>query len=77
MKLPQPAVSKHLGVLREVGVVTVDKQGQERIYRLQADPLKIVHDWARSFEALWSHQLDRIKQRAEQRTRESAKENNP
>ena len=59
--LPQPAVSKHLGVLRKVGIVTVTKQGQQRLYRLEAKELKPVHDWAKRFERSWSHQLDRIK----------------
>jgi DNA-binding transcriptional ArsR family regulator len=68
--MPQPAVSKHLGVLRKVGLVSVSKQGQERIYRLEAKELKLVHDWAKKFEQHWSHQLDRIKQRAERRARE-------
>jgi DNA-binding transcriptional ArsR family regulator len=68
--LPQPAVSKHLGVLRQVGVVAVIKQGKQRVYSLEAERLKIVHDWVKGFEELWTHQLDRIKQRAEQRARE-------
>lgn len=63
--MPQPAVSKHLGVLRKVGVVSVTKQGQQRLYQLQAKELKAVHDWAKKFERHWSHQLDRIKERAE------------
>lgn len=70
--LPQPAVSKHLGVLRKVGVVAVKKQGKERVYSLQAEKLKTVHDWVKAFENLWSHQLDRIKQIAERRAREQA-----
>ncbi len=68
--LPQPAVSKHLNVLRKVGVVAVSKQGKQRVYNLEAEKLKTVHDWVKAFEALWSHQLDRIKERAEQRARE-------
>ena len=68
--LPQPAVSKHLGVLRKVGVVAVVKEGKQRVYNLEAEKLKTVHDWVTTFEALWSHQLDRIKVRAEQRARE-------
>jgi DNA-binding transcriptional ArsR family regulator len=68
--LPQPAVSKHLGVLRKVGVVAVKKQGKERVYNLEAEKLKTVHDWVKSFEQLWGHQLDRIKERAERRARE-------
>jgi len=63
--LSQPAVSKHLGVLRKVGLVSVTKQGQQRLYQLEAKELKPVHDWAKQFEQHWSHQLDRIKQRAE------------
>ena len=68
--LPQPAVSKHLGVLRAVGLVTATKQGQQRVYQLDAEQLKTVHDWVKAFEAHWSHQLNRIKQRAERRARE-------
>ena len=71
--LPQPAVSKHLGVLRKVGVVTVSKQGRERVYNLEAEKLKTVHDWVKAFELLWDHQLDSIKERAERRARELAK----
>jgi DNA-binding transcriptional ArsR family regulator len=70
--LPQPAVSKHLGVLRKVGVVSVTKQGQERLYNVEAGELKAVHDWVKTFERLWSHQLDRIKQRAERRAQEQS-----
>ena len=68
--LPQPAVSKHLGVLRKVGVVTAIKQGKERVYNLETEQLKTVHDWVKAFEELWTHQLDRIKGRAERRARE-------
>ena len=70
LELPQPAVSKHLGVLRTVGIVTVVKQGKQRVYSLEANKLKTVHDWIKGFEALWSNQLDRIRQRAETRARE-------
>src|SRR5690349_9267812 len=60
--LPQPAVSKHLGVLRKVGVVTVIKQGKQRVYNLDAQKLRTVHEWVKTFEPLWSHQLDQIKE---------------
>src|SRR5262245_54485442 len=70
LRLPQPAVSKHLGVLRKVGVVAVIKQGKQRVYSLEAEKLKAVHDWVEAFEQLWSHQLNRIKQRAERRASE-------
>jgi DNA-binding transcriptional ArsR family regulator len=67
--LPQPAVSKHLGVLRKVGVVSADRSGRQRVYRLNPQELKTVYDWARTFEHFWSHQLDRIKERAEEKAR--------
>jgi DNA-binding transcriptional ArsR family regulator len=65
--LPQPAVSKHLGVLREVGIVSVSKQGQRRLYELNLDQLRPVYDWVKTFERHWERQLDRIRARAERR----------
>src|SRR3954451_2470870 len=65
MGLTQPQVSKHLRVLREVGLVSVRGEGQRRLYRLNADRLKPIHEWVRNFERFWDHKLDRIKQRAE------------
>jgi DNA-binding transcriptional ArsR family regulator len=70
VKIAQPAVSKHLGVLRKVGVVTVVKRGQHRMYRLEADKLKTVHDWVKMFERYWTHQLGQIKERAERKALE-------
>lgn len=70
VRLAQPAVSKHLGVLRKVGVVTAIRRGQHRMYRLEAARLKPVYDWARTFERCWTSQIDRIKERAEQKARE-------
>ena len=76
LRMAQPAVSKHLGVLRKVGVVTVSKRGQMRYYRLNAKELKPVHDWVKVYERFWAHQLDRIKLRAEQKMMEQiAREN--
>ncbi len=65
LRIPQPAVSKHLGVLRKVGIVSVSKHGQHRRYRLNAEELKPVHDWVQTYERFWTHQLARIKERAE------------
>ena len=75
--LPQPAVSKHLGVLRKVGLVTVSKQGQRRLYELNAKELKPVYEWAKHFERLWGEQADRIKARAERMARERATGSRP
>ena len=63
--LSQPAVSKHLGVLRKVGLVAVHKAGQRRLYRLKPEELKPVHDWIQNFERFWTVQLDSIKEAAE------------
>jgi DNA-binding transcriptional ArsR family regulator len=65
--LRQPAVSKHLGVLREVGLVSVSKQGQHRVYELNVAQLRPVYDWVKTFERHWERQLDRIRERAERR----------
>ena len=67
LRLPQPAVSKHLGVLRRVRLVNVSRRGRRRVYRLNPQELKTVHDWARMFERFWSHQLLRIKEQAERK----------
>ena len=76
MRMAQPAVSKHLGVLRKVGVVTTVKRGQHRMYRLEAAKLKPIHDWVKMFERYWTDQISRIKERAEQKAMEKiAREN--
>ena len=76
LRMSQPAVSKHLGVLRKVGVVSVIKRGQHRMYKLNPNELKPVHDWVKTFERYWTHQLDRIKERAEQKMLHRRQENN-
>jgi DNA-binding transcriptional ArsR family regulator len=65
--LAQPAVSKHLGVLRKVGLVSVTRLGQQRLYRLNPQELKPVNDWVKPFERYWTQQIDRIKERAEEK----------
>lgn len=75
MDLAQPAVSKHLGVLRAVGVVSVQKDGKNRRYSLNPSELKPVFDWVKQYESFWSHQLDRIKERAERKSAERSTKN--
>jgi len=70
MQMAQPAVSKHLGALRKAGVVTVVKRGKHRMYRLNAEGLKPIHEWVKVFERYWTHQVDQIKQRAERKALE-------
>ena len=72
LNLRQPAVSKHLGVLRLVGVVSVTRFGQRRLYQLNGQQLKPVHDWVKAYERFWTHQLKRIKERAEGKARKSS-----
>jgi DNA-binding transcriptional ArsR family regulator len=55
--LPQPAVSKHLRVLRDVGLVDVRGSGRQRIYRLDGRSLKPIHDWVKPFEGLWEERF--------------------
>ena len=58
--LSQPQVSKHLGVLRAVGLVTVRVDGRRRWYRVNGPALKPVHDWVRAFARTWNARLDRL-----------------
>src|SRR5438045_450384 len=61
LRLAQPAVSKHLGVLRRVRIVSVHRRGRSRLYRLNPTELKPVHDWIKNFERFWTHHISRIK----------------
>ncbi len=72
LRIPQPAVSKHLAVLRQVGLVSMAKQGRRHVYRLNAKELQPVHDWVKTYERFWTHQLKRIKERAERTMTERA-----
>jgi len=63
--LDQPSVSKHLGVLRRVGLVRVRRNGRHRLYQTNAEAIRPLHDWAATFERYWQHQLLRVKERAE------------
>jgi DNA-binding transcriptional ArsR family regulator len=58
--LAQPQVSKHLRVLRAVGVVIVREDGRRRLYRLNAAALRPIHDWVKEYEQLWSERFDRM-----------------
>lgn len=65
LDLGQPSVSKHLRVLKEVGLVTVRRDGRRMLYRTDARALKPLHEWASTFQRLWRHQLERVKTTAE------------
>ena len=58
--LAQPQVSKHLRVLREVGAVHVRDEGRQRLYRLNSEALKPIHDWVKNYERSWSERFDEL-----------------
>lgn len=60
VKLSQPGVSKHLKILREVGLVGVRREGKQRVYGLQAKPLLEVDLWLEPYRAYWSDRLDAL-----------------
>jgi DNA-binding transcriptional ArsR family regulator len=60
LAISQPQVSKHLKVLREVGLVRVRQEGRERLYRLDGRSLKPIHDWVSNYERMWSERFDAL-----------------
>jgi DNA-binding transcriptional ArsR family regulator len=58
--MAQPQVSKHLAVLRQVGLVEVREAGRQRLYRLNGQPLREIHDWVKSYEQFWSERFARL-----------------
>ncbi|HTS13307.1 MAG TPA: metalloregulator ArsR/SmtB family transcription factor [Candidatus Limnocylindrales bacterium] len=67
LSLEQPSVSKHLRVLKDVGLVTVRRDGRHMLYRTNAEAIRPLHEWAETFKRFWTSQLLRIKERAEQK----------
>src|SRR5208282_5186019 len=65
LELEQPSVSKHLRVLLDVGLVSVRRDGRRKLYSVNADAIRPLHEWTRTFERFWKHQLNRVKERAE------------
>ena len=72
LKLEQPSVSKHLRVLKDVGLVHVRRDGRRIFYRTNAEEIRPMHEWTSTFERYWTHQLSRIKERAEETNKENA-----
>lgn len=70
LNLDQPSVSKHLRVLRDTNLVHVRRNGRHKLYRTNAPALQPVHEWASTFERYWTHQLNRIKERAESKMKQ-------
>lgn len=69
LRLDQPSVSKHLRVLRDVGLVQSRRNGRNKLYRTNAQAIRPLHEWTEIFERYWTNQLNRIKERAEEKMR--------
>ena len=78
LRVDQPSVSKHLRVLRDTGLVRMRCNGRQKLYRTNAEGIRPLHEWAGEFERYWSHQLSRVKERAEKKaaSRAAAKDSN-
>jgi DNA-binding transcriptional ArsR family regulator len=71
--LEQPSISKHLRVLRDVGLVSERRVGRQILYRTNAEAIRPLHEWTKTFEQYWGHQLNRIKERAEAKAKTTNK----
>ena len=71
LALTQPAVSKHLKVLREAGLVDVRHDAQRRIYRLRVDPLAEIDAWLAPYRSLWESSLDALERHLDERSEEA------
>ena len=65
LELEQPSVSKHLRVLKDVGLVRARREGRRILYQTNAQAIRPLHEWTSTFERFWQHQLLRVKERAE------------
>src|SRR5579863_7490596 len=70
LSLEQPSVSKHLRVLKDVGLVSVRRDGRNMFYRTNAEAIRPLHEWTRTFERFWPHQLNKIKGLAKRKANE-------
>jgi DNA-binding transcriptional ArsR family regulator len=70
LRIEQPSVSKHLRVLKDVGLVSVRRDGRNMFYRTNAEAIRPLHEWTSKFERFWRHQLNQIKELAERKANE-------
>jgi DNA-binding transcriptional ArsR family regulator len=71
LEVEQPSVSKHLRVLRQVGLVRMRREGRRKLYQTNAAAIRPLHEWAGEFERFWRHTLRRVKERAEAKEAEA------
>ena len=74
LAISQPAVSKHLRVLREAGFVDVRPDAQRRVYRVRVEPLREIDEWLAPYRALWSSRLDDLERHLETMEPDETKE---
>jgi DNA-binding transcriptional ArsR family regulator len=72
LRLEQPSVSKHLRVLRDVGLVRMRREGRRKLYRTNAAAIRPLHEWTGEFERFWRHQLSKVKEQAEAKMAEAS-----
>jgi DNA-binding transcriptional ArsR family regulator len=77
LRVDQPSVSKHLRVLRDTGLVRMRCNGRQKLYRTNAEGIRPLHEWASEFERYWTHQLTRVKERAEKKAASRAAASGP
>jgi DNA-binding transcriptional ArsR family regulator len=68
LEMEQPSISKHLRVLKDVGLVHARREGRQMFYRTNAEGIRPLHEWTETFERFWRHQLIRVKERAEEKS---------
>jgi len=76
LDLAQPQVSKHLRVLRQVGLVEVRREGRQRIYRVSGEQLKPIHDWVRKFAQAWEERYQALDELLEELKEKEQKDGN-
>lgn len=74
LAMEQPSVSKHLRVLKDVGLVDARREGRQMFYRTNAAAIRPLHEWTGTFERYWQHQLLRVKERAEAKSAQEKKD---
>src|SRR5579859_4054646 len=68
MEMEQPSVSKHLKVLKDVGLVAARREGRQMLYRVNAAAIRPLWEWTNTFERMWRNQLARVKENAEKKS---------
>jgi DNA-binding transcriptional ArsR family regulator len=68
LEMEQPSVSKHLKVLRDVGLVEGRREGRQMFYRVNGLAIRPLWEWTSTFERMWRHQLAKVKEKAEKKS---------